>query len=241
MTMNDDDTLWRAFKARTKPLRKKDALRRGVKIPIEPLPKKDGHSDGFDKACHRLNGGARCDRQDSIPAGNDDDGGGDDDTVTRTRRPAYRSPKSAPKVPAPKVPTHATLDSKSPTHMDLPHIALARGDLLCDDPNQPDRRTAQRLKRGKIAFQILDLHGFSRKDARQYLVEKIMTSTHPCLLVVTGKGIGNDGMARGILRRSLSQWVNEKDIRPLVLAFCRARPHHGGDGAFYLLLKKRHR
>jgi DNA-nicking Smr family endonuclease len=54
------------------------------------------------------------------------------------------------------------------------------------------------------------------------------------LLVVTGKG--RDGV--GVLRQSLPLWLNAPSIRPFVLAFDVASRKDGGEGAFYVLLKR---
>ena len=68
------------------------------------------------------------------------------------------------------------------------------------------------------------------------------------MLVITGKGSRSRGAgaplsfgegAMGVLREALPGWINRPALRPLVLAFCAARPKHGGDGAFYVLLKRR--
>jgi len=35
------------------------------------------------------------------------------------------------------------------------------------------------------------------------------------------------------------RWLNEAGLRPYLLAIHRARPNHGGDGALYVLLKRK--
>jgi DNA-nicking Smr family endonuclease len=57
-----------------------------------------------------------------------------------------------------------------------------------------------------------------------------------CVLVVTGKG-GGEG--RGVLRQMVPRWLGEASHRQYVLTFCPAQPRHGGDGALYVLLKRR--
>jgi DNA-nicking Smr family endonuclease len=44
---------------------------------------------------------------------------------------------------------------------------------------------------------------------------------------------------RGILRRAVPRWLNEPDLRPLILGFAQAQPAHGGAGAFYVLLRRK--
>ncbi len=52
------------------------------------------------------------------------------------------------------------------------------------------------------------------------------------LLVITGKG-------KGILNSALSGWLGVPEINKFILAFDKANPKHGGDGAFYILLKRK--
>ena len=53
-----------------------------------------------------------------------------------------------------------------------------------------------------------------------------------CVLVITGKG-------RGVLREEVPRWLNEPGLRDAVLSFAYARPADGGEGALYVLLKRR--
>ncbi len=96
-----------------------------------------------------------------------------------------------------------------------------------------DRRTHQTLKRGKRAIEArLDLHGFSRETAHDALlafIDKMYAADKRTLLVITGKG-------SGILRTSVSKWLNE---HATVLAAEPAQPKDGGAGAFYVLLRRK--
>ena len=105
-----------------------------------------------------------------------------------------------------------------------------------------DRRTVERMRRGKLPIDArLDLHG-SYQDAAQAELNAFISScaASGCrmVLVITGKGSVREG--GGILRRRLPDWLNQPACRPHVLAFASARPEHGGNGAFYVLLR-RHR
>lgn len=55
-----------------------------------------------------------------------------------------------------------------------------------------------------------------------------------CVLVITGKGKAGTG----VLRRRFLDWINQAEIRPHVSGYSVANARHGGDGAFYLLLKR---
>ncbi len=108
-----------------------------------------------------------------------------------------------------------------------------------------DRRQAGRFKRGRMEIDgTLDLHGYTQKEAHRALLSFLTNAQKQgarCILIVTGKGTLNKGTSdreKGVLRSSLPRWLNEAPFRPLVLALEKARPQHGGDGAFYILLKK---
>lgn len=111
------------------------------------------------------------------------------------------------------------------------------------DPGRPidiDRRNWERLKRGRIDIERkLDLHGRTQTEAHgalnRFLAMAAATGLR-CVLVVTGKG-GVDG--RGVLRQMVPRWLGEADNRQKVLTYCPAQPRHGGDGALYVLLRRR--
>jgi DNA-nicking Smr family endonuclease len=104
-----------------------------------------------------------------------------------------------------------------------------------------DRRTADKMKRGEMTIDgDLDLHGMTRDAAHGALARFLRYSYdhgRRCLLVVTGKGMREGG--GGVLRAEVPRWLNEPGLRPMVLAFAHAQPRHGGEGALYVLLKRR--
>lgn len=120
-----------------------------------------------------------------------------------------------------------------------------------------DRRTAQRLKRGKLDVDArLDLHGCTLLQAHDRLLEFLRVSQFTgarCVLVVTGKGRRKSVSKRsnnhafdqaaetqpGKLRMSVPMWLNEAPFRPLVLSVSYAVQKDGGEGALYVLLRKK--
>ncbi|MBH67218.1 MAG: hypothetical protein CMM58_02580 [Rhodospirillaceae bacterium] len=113
-----------------------------------------------------------------------------------------------------------------------------------------DRATAVSLQRGKVSIhERLDLHGMSQLKARETLdafLKEAYQNERRVLLVITGKGhrsrkgLSDYGKpAIGVLRQKVPVWLSESPMSGQVLAFAPARPEHGGDGAFYVLLKKR--
>ncbi len=132
--------------------------------------------------------------------------------------------KTAPPPPA----TPPAPPSKQPHH--LTH-GLSHG---------IDRRQAARFRKGKMEIEgKIDLHGRTQQAAHDDLLaflRRARDHDKRCVLVVTGKGMTSAKI--GILRQAVPRWLNEPSFRPLVLAFDYAEPHHGGEGALYVLLKR---
>lgn len=104
---------------------------------------------------------------------------------------------------------------------------------------EPGRRRRISRERDPIGRR-LDLHGLDQDRARRalaYFLEDAATDGVRAVLVITGKGAQGDG----VLRRRLPDWLSEPPIRPLVAGFSHADRHHGGEGAYYIALKRRPR
>ena len=102
-----------------------------------------------------------------------------------------------------------------------------------------DASTVAKMDRGKYGIDsVLDLHGLRLSDAFNALQSFIKNSAvcgHRMLLIITGHGNNSGG---GVIRQSLADWLNNYDIKPLILRFSQARPKDGGEGAFYVLLRR---
>ncbi|MCZ6606432.1 MAG: Smr/MutS family protein, partial [Alphaproteobacteria bacterium] len=105
-----------------------------------------------------------------------------------------------------------------------------------------DKRTAKRLKRGPLAVEArMDLHGLTQEEAHRALsafVQGSQAAGRRGVLVITGKGLRPDGTT-GVLRAAVPRWLNQPDLRERIVAFTHATPRDGGDGALYLLLKRK--
>lgn len=112
-----------------------------------------------------------------------------------------------------------------------------------------DRNTAERLRRGQLPIEArLDLHGMTRQMAEPALAQFLhaqYVAGKRCILVITGKGPGKDGVrdplneGHGVLRQSVPQWLSEPPNRSIVLRFAPAKAKHGGAGALYVLLRRK--
>jgi len=96
------------------------------------------------------------------------------------------------------------------------------------------------MKRGEMEIDgRLDLHGMTQDVAHATLlafVTRAYDSGRRCLLVITGKG-NREGT--GVLRANVPRWLNQSPCRERILGFSHARPQHGGEGALYVLIKRR--
>jgi len=110
-------------------------------------------------------------------------------------------------------------------------------------PGSVDGATLERLRRGQVAIDSrIDLHGLDQKQAFASLIGFVDISARAgqrCLLIVTGKG--STGPGGGILRRNVPLWLASSHIAARILTIAPAHPRHGGDGAFYVLLRRAQR
>ena len=111
------------------------------------------------------------------------------------------------------------------------------------------------LKKGikKGFFHIdkkIDFHGKSLLESENQFNNIIIESYNSgqrCLLFVTGKGLfksknyeesDKPKLYHGIIRSAFLEWVRSKKFSKYILAFEQASTEHGGDGAFYVYLRK---
>jgi len=106
-----------------------------------------------------------------------------------------------------------------------------------------DKRTNQRLIRGKTPIEgRLDLHGHTKESAHRALdafIKGSFAAERRCVIVITGKGLRLESGEIGVLRQAVPQWLNSPALRPMVLAYSHATPKDGGEGALYVLLKRK--
>jgi DNA-nicking Smr family endonuclease len=102
-----------------------------------------------------------------------------------------------------------------------------------------DRRTADRLRKGTRAPDArIDLHGMTADRAHRVCLRflgEAIGHGHRVVLVITGKGRGGGG----VLRESLPGWLRASPLGQSVVGIYQAHRKHGGEGAFYVYLKRR--
>ena len=113
---------------------------------------------------------------------------------------------------------------------------------LSSNKLQVNKRMKAKFERGLMRPEaILDLHGYNRLDAEKTLKSFINTCINQekrCILVITGKRKTTAG-SKSILRELIPIWLDGKKYASLVLAHSFAIQKDGGDGARYILLRKK--
>ena len=112
-----------------------------------------------------------------------------------------------------------------------------------------DRRTEERFRKGEMEIEArLDLHGY-RQDEAQSALNSFITNAYQqgkrCVLVITGTGRtkqeNQDWWEEkpGILKRRVPEWLKLAPIRDFVLKTHQAKQKDGGEGALYVLLRRK--
>ena len=139
---------------------------------------------------------------------------------------------------APAEPALAT--PSSPNVMALvpsPAVQRLAAVAIGHHPPGVDKATWNRFRTGKLpASRTLDLHGRTAQRAffalRDFLGSAYAEKLR-CVEVITGRGSGENG---GVIRREFPLWLNQPELRPLVLAA--AHPHAANPGSVRLLLRR---
>lgn len=117
--------------------------------------------------------------------------------------------------------------------------------VLSPDSRQFDRDVSRALSRRKLVPEAtIDLHGMTLAAAERAVtafLARVSAQDMRVVLVVTGKGLREEGgrTIDGRIRGEFVGWLNRGDNRERVRAVRAAHAHHGGTGAFYLLLRRR--
>ncbi|MEM9469771.1 MAG: Smr/MutS family protein [Pseudomonadota bacterium] len=114
--------------------------------------------------------------------------------------------------------------------------------------HQLDRRTADRLKKGKMTIEArLDLHGMRQDEAYKALevfINNVVQQKKRCVLVITGKGLSGKSAqewlepSQGVLKNRVPQWLSSPPLSYSVLKFVQAQPKDGSHGALYVYLRR---
>ena len=96
----------------------------------------------------------------------------------------------------------------------------------------------------------IDFHGKSLVGAEEVFTSTIIdcfNKNKRCLLFITGKGLfktkdhnynSKPKLYHSVIREAFFNWVKSKQFSKHILSFEKASIEHGGDGAFYVYLRK---
>jgi DNA-nicking Smr family endonuclease len=109
-------------------------------------------------------------------------------------------------------------------------------------------RMKRRLGRGQIDIDgTIDLHGMRQDEARSALnrfVAARYARGDRTILVITGKGLkklapdATTIIEAGVLRSMLPVWLSEPGLAPLIAGWDVSAQQHGGEGAYYVRLRR---
>ncbi len=167
-------------------------------------------------------------------------------------RPAHEpTPKPEPIKPAP---AHRPMAAK---HLRIGETAVPRPTThdiapMIDDhvrqlPLRMERNRFGQLKKGRLSPEArVDLHGMTLAQAHPALMRFILGAVadeRRLVLVITGKGKirhepGPIPERHGVLRHQVPHWLNSMPLKPHVLQIAEAHVKHGGQGAYYVYLRR---
>ena len=112
-----------------------------------------------------------------------------------------------------------------------------------DNDFKKPRTTINKIKK-------LDLHGFSLEDANKRVKKFIIESFedgYKKLLVITGKGLRSTAHKNpylseqmSVLKHSIPEFIkNDEELSKKIIRMQKADIKNGGEGAFYIFLKKK--
>jgi DNA-nicking Smr family endonuclease len=156
------------------------------------------------------------------------------------RKPAQQVPAEPAAAPPPRPRKPAAVNIMPPYRSDgRPSRPPGHG-------IEPTMR--KRLQRGTLEIDgKIDLHGMRQVEAHRALsrfIHRSVSRGDRTVLVITGKGLKKLGadaaviIETGVLRSMLPMWLSEPALAPLVAGWDVAAPAHGGEGAFYVRLRR---
>ena len=159
--------------------------------------------------------------------------------VIASVRPLHTQPKTA-EEPAPPAEQKPTIKAAAPAPKALPRVAPARprpGETL-------DASWDRRLSRWLVQPDLtVDLHGHNLNSAYTLLdrsLERAVAAGARVLLLITGKPpAGEPPVARGKIRAAVGDWLGASRHAGEIAAVRGAHPRHGGNGALYIVLRRR--
>ena len=122
-------------------------------------------------------------------------------------------------------------------------------DFLSSNEKLKDKDNKLKMKK-QYKIRSIDLHGYSLKEANETIQDFIYKSYEENvnkLIVVTGKGLHSDNKKNpyvskdlSILKYSVPEFIEHNiELKKIILDITNAKIEDGGDGAFYIHLKRK--
>lgn len=182
--------------------------------------------------------------------------------VARTASTVYKSEtKAEENIPPSSPPSHSKPARNASDHITTPsfrvgqtvtplpksraNISTSPAERLAEQPLRMDHKLHKRMRQGKLMPDArLDLHGMTLARAQPALVNFIFScraNQMRLVLVITGKGRGDHGplpTRPGALRHIVPEWLRQAPLSIAVQQITTAHFRHGGEGAYYVYLRK---
>ena len=152
------------------------------------------------------------------------------------------SEKTKRKIIENKKPKHIDTDFRKPnTNVKIPNNNKKPINLSSDNKTLGvNRKSIKKMRAGNLNINSrLDLHGYKIKEAEIIFTKFIKDNyflNKRNLLVISGKG----NLGKGKIRQSIPIWLNNSPLSEMVYIYSSAARKDGGDGAFYICLRKTH-
>lgn len=165
---------------------------------------------------------------------------------TLFEKPSHKTPNPKPNQTSPGMSRSFRVGEAVDHRSDHDHLPSLSQQVRAA-PVQMDHKAYGRLRRGKLKPEArIDLHGMTLAQAHPALIGFILRSSSEGLrlvLVITGKGKHRDDGGPiptkfGVLRHQVPQWLRMSPIGGLVLQVSEAHIRHGGQGAYYVYLRR---
>lgn len=177
--------------------------------------------------------------------------------VSRSATPLHPARPKKPELPDIARPAEPPSPSKA---RPVPHFDIGQSsslpipdfrpspspaERLAANPVRMDQKLHRRMSQGKLKPEArLDLHGMTLAAAQPELIRFVL-SCHAngkrLVLVITGKGRGDHGplpTRPGALRHQVPYWLHTSPLSGIVQQVTAAHFRHGGEGAYYVYLRR---
>ncbi|MCF3974388.1 Smr/MutS family protein [Paracoccus salsus] len=160
-------------------------------------------------------------------------------------RSQVRQADPPPELPISKVISRFRLGQAAPQRGSGHGAMPGPAERLGSAPLRMDHKTHKRMSSGKLRPEArLDLHGLTLAAAHPELIRFILAchaGGKRLVLVITGKGRGDHGplpTRPGALRHQVPHWLHGPPLSALVQQVTPAHYRHGGEGAYYVYLRR---